>query len=337
MSRSRIISNEKLFTDYNGELVAPLPYKFENGLFFNFLVPGSMDRMQDLCDKWFNKPSRFAFEVSPVMPYIVVTFVYYPKAYPSTLDPQTNGFMTYKEMIFSMYVETKRDFWTGRSKVYGFIPYLLLDHPRAISAGREAFGMPKALGKVSFPEGTNDPAKENAFTLDGFSIPQFGNKRNFESKDLPLFRIHCPPSFSVHKYLEAESQGMNTLTNEIYGKLNADSGMSMDQSRKLTHINQANSITLFQLRDFRDPERAMHQAILEYQARNVTMAFGGSLNYDFEVEFPVDTDLFPIRETLGMTKRVVSAFWYRMNFEFVLGKELWNGNNPMGFVRDWFR
>ncbi|MEM7037022.1 MAG: hypothetical protein AAF570_08600, partial [Bacteroidota bacterium] len=126
------MDRKKLFeyAQTDGQLVAPLPYMFENGHFFNFYARGNMSRLRKLCDKWFNKPTGFAFEVEPVVPYVVITWVYYPKAWSKHREISQSGFMSYREMIFSIFVQRKKRPWQSQSDVWGFIPFLLLDRAR---------------------------------------------------------------------------------------------------------------------------------------------------------------------------------------------------------------
>ena len=315
------------FAKTNGQLVSPLPYVFENALFFNFYALGDMNRLRKLCDKWFNKPSGFEFEVEPLVPYVVITFAYYPKAWSKQLSVKETGFLSYREMIFSVFVKRKRRPWELSTDVYGFIPFLLLDRARAIVAGREAFGLPKALGQVAFPSGENPDA--NYFNVSTVAPLKYGGMFS-QAREEDVFRVKCPGFFKVQDYLEKDGPGMRALHEHAYSALNEESGISFDLSRKLLQVNQINSITLFQLRDPRSRNRALHQSILEYCTQNITLAIGGPLKYDFELEFPTETAFFPFQRELGLGIPVSMAFWFRMNFEFNLAGELWNANDRRG-------
>lgn len=317
-----------LYSDLPGDLVAPLPYAFENGLFFNFILTGDMRRLQTLCDQWFNRPSRFAVHVRPTMPIIGLTFVYYPKAWSRGLDLDEYGLMTYKEMIFSIFVEARTGFMSREKASYGFIPFLLLDHPRAISAGREAFGMPKAFGKIGFPEATGDG--DNAFDCKAVAFENYGSKQS-QSRELELVRLICPPDFDVKDYLNRTGSGLDALTEEFYREVDNDAGISLDMSRMLVRMNSSELINLVQFRDYQNGENALHQSIITYKSTKITMALGGVLGQQFELRFPDQSDMFPIKRALGLGPRVLGGTWYRMNFEFELGRQLWDAEKPRGF------
>lgn len=305
-------------------MVAPLPYRFENGHFFNFYAMGDMDRMREVCDQWFNKPSGFAVEIEPALPFVVVTAVYYPRAWSAQYDPAENGYMSYRELILSIYVREKQRFFGARSQIYGFMPFLWLDKARAIVAGREAFGLPKAYGTIGFPD-ASDP-KNNCFSVKTSVPKKFGDPFS-QAREAEIFRIKCPSHFTTQKYLDATGPGMKALVDHVYDKLNRSAEVSFDHARMLTHYNQIPSITMFQLRDTVNPGRALHQSIIEYATQDITLAFGGALNYDFELDFPEESEMFPIRRSLGLGKQVLAAYWFRMNFDFVLVRELWNAKN----------
>ncbi|MEM7036292.1 MAG: acetoacetate decarboxylase family protein [Bacteroidota bacterium] len=305
-------------------LIFQFPRK--NGIFFNFYLVANKKRLQRLCDRWFNLPSRFQVKVKPASNIVSLTFVYYPKAWSRGLPLSEYGFMTYKEMIFSINVKAQQGFLGRESGSYGFIPFLLLDHPRAITAGREAFGMPKAYGDIAFP--TGEAAETNAFTCTArtFGDPSIPHRR---AKPMELVHLHCPPDFRITDFLTAQGKGFDALAEEFY----RDTGdeISLDTARMLVRMNRADMLNLVQFRNPTNPTEALHQSIIEYHSEKVTMAVGGLLKGPFQLKFPQRSDSFPIQRALGLQTRVLGGLWYRMNFEFVLGKQLWDAEKRRGF------
>lgn len=306
--------------DYN----SGLPYSFIGARYYNFILRGDMDRLQALCDRYINRPSGFKVAVGPLVPYVIVTFADYPKAYSEALDPAKYGFMQYQEAVFTIVLRRRQGLCGLGEESLSFIPYLFLDNPRAITAGREVFALPKVHGRVHIPQPNTTAAQ--FFNCVVKTLPSFDPMA--QARPMELLRVEAPSGFEAEESPGTMQNPFGSIDAHVASSMGSDSDLNASELRSLTHGMQLPFLNLRQFRGFPDLRHACAQSVFKYQAANFTMTNGGALHGKFELSFPEESPVFPIVDSLGLVPRIVSAFWYEWSFQFVLGEDLWNADRP---------
>lgn len=302
--------------DYN----SGLPYTFARARYYNFVLKGEMDMLQRLCDTYLNRPSRFWVKVKPLSPFLIVTFADYPKAYSAQLPPEKYGFMQYQEMVLTLVVKSEAGPCGLGGGMYAFIPFLFLDNPRAIAAGREVFSLPKVHATVSIPP-PGQLQQAIAFTSELMALPSYG--RLSQARMCEILRVTAPSGMVAQGSPGDSVATWDSIDSHVYGSLGDEARISQTDAQALTRSMQMSFINLRQFRGFPATHAALAKSIFLYKATQVSFSDGGPLIGDFRLEFPMETPMFPLKSTCGLLERIYSAYWYEWSFQFELGENLW--------------
>ncbi len=154
------------FIPRDGQLLATPPIKMETTLYM-FVLDADWDKLNALCDRYLNLGGPTIYR--PLLPSVML-YCSYARSSP-TIDPI--GWCPEKD--FGFWVPVVAGHYEGPlyipDRLLVFTPYLWVDSGVAMVGGREVYGFPKALGTLTMPATTADPA---AFTVDTQVIPREG-------------------------------------------------------------------------------------------------------------------------------------------------------------------
>ncbi len=323
---SRMFQRPK-FAKVTNELVAPTPIYFDNSLYFNFIIKGNMDKLQKVCNEWFNVPSNFKRVFEPALPYVMVTYAYYPRAYYQSWKENNEGFTPYKELIFVLFLREKKpcgileDIGLIKPNFYGFVPFLFLDHAIPVAAGREIFGMPKVMADLDYPGlgGNGTVQKFSASTL-GFnrsrgSVPM--------AKKQKIMEVTCPPGFNMEEILsKAHGNPSDAIAREFFRNVETNS-VNLNLAAMMIKIHEMSYISMRQYRDVIETDKAITKSIIEFPGKNLTVTNGGILPGQYDITYGENSLTYPVKHTLGLANQPTVSFWFQWDFYLSGGKQIW--------------
>jgi hypothetical protein len=154
------------FVTFPGDPTAPAPIELLGVTLWSFPLPADLGALQAVCDKLIAAPSGGAVRFHPLLPLVLMGVTEFPNAFFPAVTAQ--GRAKERELSFSipgLYAST-----AGGLPEIGFalfMPFLFLDNPVAVAAGREEFGFFKLHGALQLPTDQGSP---------GFAADVYGTK-----------------------------------------------------------------------------------------------------------------------------------------------------------------
>ena len=57
-----------------GDVIVPAPYFELGSKFYSFLLESSVEKLQELCDSWFNNVTSDDIRFEPLLPWVLISF-----------------------------------------------------------------------------------------------------------------------------------------------------------------------------------------------------------------------------------------------------------------------
>jgi hypothetical protein len=291
-------------------------------------------RLKALCDTTLNAPGegrvgeQGAFDYAPLAPYILLL---YAAMKISSLDAQDQALGWMHETEISFWVPTVARVPTGGLLVPDhlafLVPYLFVDNPYALLAGREVYGFPKILGQIQTVTDYEAPA----FTLDVWGFQRFGPEE--EGKLQRLLELsptqqreegNPPITTPWQRWAEARRALIELLL---------DGGSRDPDETETTVLNTLDKaeiplVFLKQFPDVADSGRACYQALVEAPARVVNFHAGQHLGGTYALILH-DLASHPLARTLGLSVQAggrvqpLAALKLWVDFTLEHGVEVW--------------
>jgi hypothetical protein len=303
------------YVDRGGELVYQQPYIARGTRQYLFFFKGERQRLAQMFDYYFNRPSGGAIDIQPATEVVVLTLAHIDAI--RSADPPHS-------QLGSGIEEWEIAFWTvgfdrSRKSVVFCTPYIFVDSGMAMAAGREVFGFPKQDGWFTVQRNGNLPPER--VTLDVLSTVRF-------DPAVP-FRRHRLVELSHTGPLTGTPVHWTTYQDAIHG-LTAAVAQALGRAEDLEFVaktvagRRAPIVFLKQFRDIAQPACACYQAITEAPV-TITDFHGGGLlgNYNSTIS---DLESEPLLRELGMpsgTTRPLACAWIHYDFRLETGIELW--------------
>lgn len=313
-----VSSNYPQYIERGGDTAFQPPYNLNETKLYGFILEGTRENLQDLCDKYLNIPGQDKFRYSPASNRVLMVFDTIENI--SSINPPGNNkgfFSETGEVIF--WVLTQAEKQEGSKYVVDhhacFIPYIFVDSTPAMVLGREVYGFPKELGNFTIPNNPNNPQE---FSLETLVLQPFSPQSEVEKRQLLKVTAvnHADKSEPIIKRW--------TDFKEVFDEIS-----SLFEDAKInwkcpTHL-EVPMVFLKQFRDVQDGNKACYQAIVEATAKLEKFHEGHPfLWHKFQVSVE-NFDSHPIVNELGLklTQTAQLAFWIHFNFSFGNGKEIW--------------
>ena len=253
-----------------------------------------------------------------MMPYVMVTYAYYPRAYAREWKVENEGFMPYKELIYVMFVKEMgplnvlEDIGLKEPKFYGFVPFLFLDNAIPVACGREIFGMPKVMADLDYPT-VGDTGPGQKFRASTLGFDKTNGKPSMAREQL-IMEVTCPDNFSMEEILsQANGSPHDAISRELYRHVRTDS-IDLNLSMKMIKIHEMEYLSMRQYRDPIDTERAMQKSIIKFPGGNLTVTKGGTLPGPFKIEYGKKQSYLPSPRSNGARKRGYYVLLVSMGF-----------------------
>lgn len=298
-----------LYIEHGGMTVYPQPVIAPGMEYLGFLLEGDEAMLAALCDRVLNAAlpkSHPPFR--PLSRWVLLSVARLPKL--------TSGIARYSGQVWLR--EQEVAFWMIVGKSGGqpmwFNPYIFVDHPWALSAGREIFGYAKEYGWIGMPEDLRDA---KSLTLDTVAVPSFG------SPDPSLQEARRRRLLDLERvggtFREIE-RSLETLLLEL-GRLIEGPGLLSSlklfwEMLREVRDNQVATLFLKQFRDISDGMDAAYQQLVWAPARLDKLHGLGLLGVYHLTLQPLDSH--PIAQDLGLRLDARSAkvpgFWLKVDF-----------------------
>jgi len=330
-------SRNPVFHYLNGTLGFPAPFYEGGSMMYSFVFSSDLDKLQKVCDAWFNVPSGGEVYYRPLLPIVIATF--YNNAASNPLTPPFDqwGHTAYQEVVFSILVvrlKKKGGVWIAEH-VSAFVPYIFVDNMFALAAGREVYGMPKSMSWIDVP--ADAQAADKQFRIEAISAAAFSPGAAFARKLVAEVRQQGSGAApSLWKDMETAFEAMKNM---VFGGSHITlPGLGLVVEIAEIFLEQKLPFSsLRQLRAIDSSETAVYQAVVDFYARMKKFHGAGELPGDYILQLPQDA-VYPIARDLGLRdgQKAESAFWLHWDFVFETGREVWSTQANLTFFQ-WLR
>jgi hypothetical protein len=323
------------FITYGGDITVMPPFQLDRPSMYCFFFESQCDKLRSILDNRLNFPNNGKRYV-PFTDSVMVIFADTPHAYSGS--DQNQGFITMAEAVFwILAVEQEQDHrggWKSKRLVW-FIPYIFVNNPVELIAGREVAGYPKAWADVIMPKSMH---YANTFAINPSSYASFGINNEFiNNRLMTIQNTSAQTNFgeelkdmahmksSIQSFFEKFKEGNRFgICDGAVDGLGDVIRLSESLFADLKSLEMP-AVFLKQFRSASDDGKACYQAIVE-SAFKVNGFHGGwflnASDYQLDINhldsFPVDTDL-----GFYTGQKPTHAIWLNLSFENTSGKEIW--------------
>jgi hypothetical protein len=154
------------YIDQIGDAQFPPPYRFPRVQILSFTLQADLVALKFLCDRMLNigSPEERGFEYRPVLPFVQLEMLHYPRmeygggdpgvAAAMAADPLSLDYTSQDECYVKMFV--MKHVWVGGwlvpdGELAVFCPFLLVNNTWSAFSGRDVMGFPKLFGVFEPP------------------------------------------------------------------------------------------------------------------------------------------------------------------------------------------
>jgi uncharacterized protein with NAD-binding domain and iron-sulfur cluster len=305
------------FVERSGMQCHLQPFACDDIALYGFFIEGSIDHLQALVDCSINEPAGGGVDYRVVSDRVLVTFAYVARG-TSTLEPDKSmGYIP--ETSCTLWLVTAAYERGEARRIALFVPYIVVDNPWSMAAGREVYGFPKELGTFEMPKTV---AEATRFSVRTTVLPTFGPE--VEASQQPLLEIERSQSHvpKLERAIHLVEDGIGTLLRTWGLGIGNDllSSLLDDAVNK-----EVPAVFLKQFRDAADGRRACYQAIIETKVKVTGLEQAGFLDGGYRCRVH-DYASHPVKSDLGLADSTVPTtlpFHLKFSFEAGTGREVW--------------
>ena len=308
--------NPPQYVETNGQQSWPPPIIFEKVNFHGFVLKGNRKLLQGLIDRQLNQPCGGALRFHVPSELVLLYFADFPHCYFEVMKDL--GWSSQREA--AIWVPLLRldsgDPTVQRLCVYS--PYVFVDNPVALTAGREVFGFFKESGSIGLP---GDAGNQGAYTLETIGAVKYSSTTKIGP--VKLLRLDSGGATGSHPWTnlrDAVARVRDGLA--LSSVIAAPDGAAEDDDSDPLFSLTPSMVFLKQFRSIGAGHDACYQAITEVVPK--ISAFHGA-ELEHPVHFHVKTvESHPLAGDLGLTDQTVRfAFSARFDMRFPSGQVLW--------------
>lgn len=313
---------------------SPQPFVCQNMNLYGFILEGDIAQLGALCDHWFNTPAGGQVRYVPLSRYVMLSFANLQRLYSQNPPFKDTFWMPEQEVSFWVLVAAvhrESSVWVA-DRLAWFNPYMFVDNPVAMIAGREVYGIPKQFGWFRMP--VSGPPEDADFSLEAIGVTQFS--ADAEARRMPLLEVTHRGTMEgaqADKWesIEAAFEAIRLLTIGTEEIVLPGPDLVVNLIEGLIH-REVQMVMLKQFPDIANGEYTAYQAIVEAPV-TVTHYRGGQpipAQYDLQLHpaasYPFATDL-GLKLVDGRMQPKL-AFWLNYDFELGTGREVWRADAP---------
>lgn len=163
---------------------SPQPFDATGVRMYGFVFWASHDCLVELCNKYLNRPANRPGAYQPIPGFTVAIFNF---SHANRIAPRNPPYST-----FGYSAETELAIWvplhTADFRLVWFTPYTFVDNPLAVSQGREIYGFPKEMARVTVP---SEGAPAARFAVTAQAVDKLTTES--ELKWLPILSLSGRP------------------------------------------------------------------------------------------------------------------------------------------------
>jgi hypothetical protein len=310
--------NPPQYVETNGQQSWPPPIVFEKVNFNGFVLQGERTLLQDLIDRQLNQPCGGAMRFHVPSRFLLLYFADFPKCYFEVM--KNMGWSSQREAAIWMPLlrRDNRDPAIQRLCVYS--PYVFVDNPVALTAGREVFGFFKESGSIGMPD---DPGNAGAYTLETLGAVKYNSATKIGP--VKLLRLDSDVGSGSHPWADLRDAVARVGHGlELSSVIAAPDGAAEDGDWDWDPLFSLTPSIVFlkQFRSIGAGQDACYQAIAEVVPK--ISAFHG-VELEHLVHFHLNTvESHPLAGDLGLADQTVRlAFNARFDMRFPAGQVLW--------------
>ncbi|MDX2030269.1 MAG: NAD(P)-binding protein [Blastocatellia bacterium] len=310
-----------------GEQVYAPPIMVENCRYYAYLLEANAESLQALCDRELNTPSQGNLRYVPLLPRVILGFADLAKGYCLGQDRHI-GWMPEIDVAFWVPLARVRrvagiDFI---ERIVWYMPYVFVDTPLAVAAGREIWGFHKQMASFQVPKSPSDRAQ---LIVEGLAVPHYNPDLEVKKhRILEVLRLDAPTVGEVEKAWAEAEEGFRDFLKIFLGGDGTirlpGLGLLAEAVDFMAH-HDVPLVFLKQFRDVHDGARACYQAIVEANAQMTKFHSGGWLPGEYQLNItPLESH--PIARDLGLSGnqiRPLAALYVNYDFRMNEGKEVW--------------
>lgn len=310
-----MVANPPQYVETNGQQSWPPPIVFEKVNFHGFVLRGKRNLLQDLIDRQLNQPCGGAMRFHVPSSHVLLYFADFPHCYFEAM--QNMGWSSQREAA----IWVPLLFYNGDARIPRlciYSPYVFVDNPVALTAGREVFGFFKESGSIGLP---GDSGNQDSYTLDTIGAVTYSSTTKIGSVRL----------LSLDSPIRSEGHPWDTLRDamvrvgqsfELSSIIAAPGDAAADGDSGLQISLTPSMVFLKQFRAIGAGHDACYQAITEVVPK--ISAFRG-FELGHSAHFHLKTlESHPLACDLGLADQTVRlAFNARFDMQFPAGQVLW--------------
>lgn len=325
-----------------------------------FAVRADADALSDVVHRYLVEPTQDAEQFALLCPYLLVYFCQIGQTCLEHPHERLFGSFPYREVGTLISVFDRK-----RNHLAAFVPYIWVDSPLALCAGREIFGYPKGLGSIDVPQAGDAAAP---LRLRSWAVPSLGAD---PLPSAPLITVTPPPQqelddapkpAALAAFLERVAQSVQfsresqqavaalqraarsrhagtALLNMLAeaargGSAAASDGPSLACAASFIVNDLLRGrlplVFLKQFRDAENPEQACYQSLIRALLRASQVHAAQLLPSGFTLQVN-EMEIPPIARELGIAagSPIPVEFAFQLQFDFVqdTGRELWSATH----------
>lgn len=314
---------------YQNDLNFPVPIRASELDLYAFLVKGEGAKLQATIDRYLNnKSDQHQYRVFGS--HLLITYSsMLVRCLPQPYVDYGKSFESGEVTFWVPLIEYKKVLGAWMPVRFAlFVPYILLDNPTGLTAGRDSYGMPKQWGWVEMPRHVDE---NHTFKLDTLALKTYapdslvqrehlltiqgpGEPAHVETWDTPLQTLEAIRKVVLPEVPLADHPG---LPADIFSRIHVE-------------------VPIVTFKQFREPsgrDEACYQAILNIPA-TVQLEhfrgklFGGTYTLSYET-----LQSHPLANDLGLVQGPVSlAFYVNFMMEMGAGTPIWSRSNAPSAV-----
>lgn len=315
------------YIDYPGQLVMQAPFQLNSTQIYAFVFQGDENKMQNTLDIRLNNPfSKSNLRYVPMGSNVLFTFSVTANGFSESAVNKEQGYILEEEIAFWMPVIEQKlhnGKWIANRFVF-FIPFIFVNNPVALVAGREVYGFPKTIGSFAIPA---NKKYADAFTIDTMSFAKFApNTPLITNRLLKVERSAVTRDAGFTEDWKDGKDAAQDLTKMLWDGTNrsliGDWNLFTSLLKDLLTL-QVPSVFLKQFRSAQNDGKAVYQALINSGFKVNGFSGGGLLKGDYTLSLN-HLDSFPIGDALGLYdgQKVKDSFWVNVGFENIVGTEL---------------
>jgi len=281
-----------------------------------FVMPSQdAGALQSLVDAQLNAPMGQNGRFQVVAPLVTLSIAEIDSVSSEVAPFSTMGALSEREAAFWIPILDTQA--TGAQPLSFMNPYIFVDNPLALTAGRELEGFFKDPAEVTVPAAS----ATGTFAVDALTVVTFGPGATVTRAR--LLEV-TPPSTPGGAIIGDGLAALETIRTLVRGL--GDIGRDWHEAMALLHTLEQHalqSILLKQMRDVADSLRACYQAVVEVPL--VVTTFEGMQVLSAHTIAVTSTDSHPLTTSLGLQPSQPSliAFTVRFNAQVPNGRVLW--------------